>query len=184
MFYEQEGIVMDIVDKIMAFESGEMDYEETISFFQELIDDGTAWTLQGSYGRAAESLIAGGQCTRPARFSIQRHFAETLHYDLRLEREGVLESWSVPEGLPEEPGDIFTGVKVDSRDNSFIDFDGMIPEGEYGAGVVELVDIGEMKVHRWDLKYIKVTLRGKVYNGTWSLRNTKGKNWLIRASKP
>lgn len=53
---------MDIVDKIIAFENGDLDEEETISFFQELIDSGMAWSLQGSYGRAANALIEQGLC--------------------------------------------------------------------------------------------------------------------------
>ena len=53
---------MDLVDKIMAFESGEMSDEKTIEFFQELIDTGQAWTLQGTYGRTANALIEAGHC--------------------------------------------------------------------------------------------------------------------------
>ena len=54
----------DLVGKIMAYEDGEMDQEEAVSFFQELINDGTAWTLQGHYGRTAKALIEAGYCTR------------------------------------------------------------------------------------------------------------------------
>ena len=54
------------IDKIMEYENGEMDNEEAINFFQELINDGTAWTLQGSYGRMAAELIKSGACTLPA----------------------------------------------------------------------------------------------------------------------
>jgi hypothetical protein len=54
---------MDHVGKIMAYEAGEMDEDEVVQFFQELIDTGTAWTLQGSYGRMAAALIESGQCT-------------------------------------------------------------------------------------------------------------------------
>lgn len=54
---------MNLLDRIMAFESGELDEEQTIDFFQELIDSGLAWSLQGSYGRTAKSLIENGYCT-------------------------------------------------------------------------------------------------------------------------
>lgn len=54
---------MDLVDKIIAWEGGEMDNEQTVAFFQELIDNGMAWTLQGCYGRTATNLIAAGLCT-------------------------------------------------------------------------------------------------------------------------
>ena len=56
---------MDILDKIMAWEDGQMDLEDTITFFQELIDSGAAWTLQGSYGRTAQRLIGDGFCHLP-----------------------------------------------------------------------------------------------------------------------
>jgi len=55
---------MNLVDKIMAYENGEMDGQDTIDFFQELIDNGMAWTLQGHYGRTAKSLIEAGHCYR------------------------------------------------------------------------------------------------------------------------
>jgi hypothetical protein len=59
----------DIVDKILAYESGEMTEKETIEFFQELINDGSAWSLQGHYGRTAAALIEAGYCTRPKKNS-------------------------------------------------------------------------------------------------------------------
>ena len=55
------------LDQIMAYEAGEMEYDETVEFFQELIDTGFAWELQGSYGRAARDLILAGECTMPGR---------------------------------------------------------------------------------------------------------------------
>jgi len=57
---------MDLLDKIMTYEGGEMDTEDTIEFFQELIDNGMAWTLQGHYGRTAKSLIEAGACRLPS----------------------------------------------------------------------------------------------------------------------
>jgi len=175
---------MDRVDKIMAYEGGDMSGTEVCEFFQEMINDGLVWQLQGSYGRAAHHLITSGGCTAAPRFSVQRHHARSLHYDFRLEHGGVLVSWAVPKGLPDKPKENRLGVHVADHELSYIDFDGEIPEGEYGAGRVELVDIGWFELIKWSDKHIKVTLHGKEFNGTWSLRNTKGKNWIIRVSKP
>ena len=65
---------MDMLDKIMAYEGGEMDTEDTIEFFQELIDNGMAWTLQGHYGRTAKELIERGLCklASPARAALRK----------------------------------------------------------------------------------------------------------------
>jgi len=58
-------IKLDFVDKIIAFENGEMSFEDTVKWFQEMINDGSVWTLQGFYGRTAQQLIDEGYCTRP-----------------------------------------------------------------------------------------------------------------------
>jgi bifunctional non-homologous end joining protein LigD len=118
-------------------------------------------------------------------FSLQKHHASSLHWDLRLQHDGVLASWAVPKGLPESAADgNRLGIKVEDHDLGYADFHGFIPEGQYGAGKVELEDIGTMDVLRWDDNYIKVRLNGSQFFGVWSLRNTKGKNWIVRASKP
>jgi bifunctional non-homologous end joining protein LigD len=117
-------------------------------------------------------------------FSIQKHDAKSMHWDLRLQHGSVMPSWAVPKGLPECPEDgNRLGIKVEDHDLDYATFNGHIPEGQYGAGQVELVDCGAMEVLRWDDIYIKVRLHGLRFSGVWSLRNTKGKNWLVKCTE-
>ena len=116
-------------------------------------------------------------------FSVQKHNASSLHWDFRLQKDGVLVSWAVPKGLPRVQTDgNRLGIQVEDHALDYADFHGEIPDG-YGACTVELEDCGPMEVIKWEDKYIKVKLNGVVHSGIWSLRNTKGKNWIIRMSK-
>lgn len=118
-------------------------------------------------------------------FCLQKHHASSLHWDFRLQLEhgDVMPSWAVPKGLPEtsEDGNRL-GIRVEDHPLAYATFHGNIPEG-YGAGQVELVDVGPIEILQADEKYIKVRLDGQVHKGVWSLRNTKGKNWIIRRSE-
>lgn len=113
------------------------------------------------------------------RFVVQRHQARSLHYDFRLEMEGVLRSWAVPKGVPPEPGVRRLAVRVEDHPVEYLDFAGTIPEGEYGAGTVEIWDKGTFEINRDEIDLLEFTLKGEKLSGGYALIHTDGKNWLL-----
>ncbi len=117
-------------------------------------------------------------------FVVQRHAARRLHYDLRLERAGVLASWALPKGLPLEAGAKHLAVQVEDHPLDYADFEGEIPAGEYGAGTVEIWDRGtyELVEEKRD-GGLTVRLAGARVAGSWTLVPASlggdPKNWLI-----
>ena len=117
-------------------------------------------------------------------FVIQRHQARSLHYDLRLERDGALASWAVPKGMPLEPGQQHLAVHVEDHPLEYGAFEGEIPKGEYGAGTVEIWDRGTYELLE-EKKDGGLTFRldGERLQGTWALipahLSGQEKNWLV-----
>ena len=117
-------------------------------------------------------------------FVVQRHDARRLHYDFRLERDGVLASWAVPKGVPLEPGQQHLAVHVEDHPLEYGSFEGEIPKGNYGAGTVEIWDRGsyELLEEKRD-GGLTVRLHGERLEGTWALvpAHLSGdeKNWLL-----
>jgi bifunctional non-homologous end joining protein LigD len=122
--------------------------------------------------RAAE---ARGQPT----FVIQEHHASSLHWDFRLEREGVLVSWALPKGLPLSPTENHLAVHVEDHPLEYGTFSGTIPSGEYGAGKVSVWDRGTYQCEKWTDREVKVVLHGQRAEGRYVLFPTNGKNWMI-----
>ena len=114
-----------------------------------------------------------------SRFVVQKHQASHLHYDFRLEMEGVLKSWAVPKGMPLESGVKRLAVQVEDHPVEYIDFAGKIPGSEYGAGMVEIWDKGNFKLDKKAPDLLEITLRGKKLSGGYVLIHTGGKNWLV-----
>lgn len=115
-------------------------------------------------------------------FVIHKHAASHLHYDLRLEMDGVLKSWAVPKEPPEEAGIKRLAVQVDDHPLEYAKFHGTIPEGMYGAGKVEIWDSGKYELIEQTGNKIIFLLHGKKLKGKYSLiRFTKSgeKNWLF-----
>jgi len=117
------------------------------------------------------------------RFVIQKHIATHLHYDLRLEMDGVLKSWAVPKGPPSTAGIKRLAVQVEDHELTWINFEGKIPEGEYGAGTVEIWDRGTYVLKNRTDKMIEFTLDGKKLTGDYALINFKENNWLFIRKK-
>ena len=110
---------------------------------------------------------------------MHKHQARTLHYDLRLELDGTLKSWAVPKGPPEASDVKRLAVAVDDHPLDYIDFRGVIPEGEYGAGKVEIWDKGTFELTKRTDTAIALVFHGKILEGDYRLIKTKDKNWLI-----
>jgi len=117
-------------------------------------------------------------------YAIQKHAATRLHYDLRLEMDGVLKSWAVPKEPPVKPGVRRLAVEVEDHPVDYADFEGTIPEREYGAGTVEIWDKGTYKlIDRKESKLI-VDINGEKLKGAYVLVRFKGpKNWLFFKKK-
>jgi bifunctional non-homologous end joining protein LigD len=135
---------------------------------------------------SGESEPAGrdGDAARGSRFVVQEHHARSLHWDLRLERDGVLVSWAVPKGIPDDPQRNRLAVHVEDHPLSYIDFAGEIPAGSYGAGEVQIWDAGTYDCHKFRDDEVIVTFHGERLEGKYALFQTKGKNWMIHRMDP
>ncbi len=113
------------------------------------------------------------------RFVVQEHHASHLHWDFRIEMDNVLKSWAVPKGIPMEPGLKRLAVQVEDHPLTYIDFEGKIEEGKYGAGIVKIWDKGTYALMERKGRKLKILLKGNKLKGTYTLLHWKNKNWLI-----
>ncbi|MEA3213109.1 MAG: bifunctional non-ous end joining protein LigD [Chthoniobacter sp.] len=134
---------------------------------------------------------AGRKASKAARFVIQKHAASRLHYDFRLELGGTLKSWAVPKGIPFVKGDKRLAVQVEDHPVEYADFEGIIPEGQYGGGTVMVWDFGTYEPFGTnpakDLAAGKLhfQLHGQKLEGEWTLVRIKGEDdrqWLLLKS--
>jgi bifunctional non-homologous end joining protein LigD len=128
---------------------------------------------------------------KPLLYVIQKHRATQLHYDFRLEFNGVLLSWAVPKGPSPDPSVKRLAMQVEDHPIEYGDFEGIIPEGEYGGGTVMVWDNGEWSPESDDVEAalkkgdLKFTLHGKKLRGSWVLVRTRGfgsnadRSWLL-----
>ncbi len=117
------------------------------------------------------------------KFVVQKHHASHLHYDFRLEKEGVLKSWAVPKEIPTKKGVKRLAVEVKDHNLDFANFEGEIPKNHYGAGKIEIWDNGTYKLKKWEKDKIEFILKGKKLIGEYALIRFKtsgnNKNWLL-----
>ncbi len=134
---------------------------------------------------------AGARGDEPV-FVVHRHDASRLHYDLRLEMEGVLRSWAVPKGFSYDPADKHLAIRTEDHPLEYEHFSGVIPPGQYGAGTMTIWDRGVYEVVLADSGpeavasgELKVILRGRKLRGEWHLVKTKQgpRDWLLFKSK-
>jgi bifunctional non-homologous end joining protein LigD len=142
-------------------------------------------TAEPAGGKPLPKKIKGA-----SRFVIQKHAARRLHYDFRLEMESVLKSWALPKGLPWKRGEKHLAVEVEDHPIEYEDFEGIIPEGQYGGGTVMVWDRGNYRVYgEQPVKSLKegklhLVLDGDKANGEWTLVRIRGRDdeknqWLI-----
>jgi len=115
------------------------------------------------------------------RFVVQEHHARHLHYDFRLEMDGVLRSWAVPKGPPQKSGLRRLAVQVEDHPVDYIDFEGTIAEGQYGAGRVSIWDAGTYTLEELDRNEIRFLLHGKKLRGSFALirMEKRPRDWLL-----
>ncbi|PZF92604.1 DNA polymerase ligase N-terminal domain-containing protein [Micromonospora deserti] len=129
----------------------------------------------------------GGPGDGRGRFVIQQHHARSLHWDLRLERAGVLASWAVPRGLPRDPARNHLAVRTEDHPMEYLDFHGEIPAGEYGGGKMTIHDRGTYRCEKWRDDEVIVVLDGERTAGRYALFATGGKggrDWMVRRTDP
>jgi bifunctional non-homologous end joining protein LigD len=130
--------------------------------------------------------LSGEKKGEGAIFVVQEHHARRLHYDLRLEKDGVLKSWAVPKGVPLSSDEKRLAVETEDHPLGYADFEGEIPKGQYGAGTVKIWDKGLFTVKVWNEKMVEFTVKGEKLSGRYVLvRLKKGgdKNWLLLKGK-
>ncbi|MBO0820290.1 MAG: non-homologous end-joining DNA ligase [Nocardiopsaceae bacterium] len=116
-------------------------------------------------------------------FVVQEHHARRLHWDFRLERDGVLVSWALPKGVPDDPAVNHLAVHTEDHPLEYARFQGDIPRGQYGAGRVIIWDHGTYEADKWTGREVKVTLHGQRLHGGYVLFATDGKNWMIHRER-
>lgn len=114
---------------------------------------------------------------------IHKHHAGRLHYDFRLEWKGVAKSWAIPKMPSGKEGIKRLAVQVEDHSLEYMDFEGEIPEGQYGAGKVEIWDVGYWEPESVKDKKIVALIHGKKLKGRFTLLNFKAKNWLFFKAK-
>jgi bifunctional non-homologous end joining protein LigD len=125
------------------------------------------------------------------RFVVQEHHATRLHWDLRLEHDGVAASWAIPNGIPEDPHENRLAVRTEDHPLEYLEFEGDIPKGEYGAGKMRIWDRGTYETHKFDDAKVEVTFHGERLRGRYGLFPLKqrkeeqpGKDWMIHRMDP
>lgn len=152
--------------------------ECTVDQIRPVLSD---YTKKRDFIRSPEppALVEKG---RGRSFVVHEHHARRLHYDLRLEKDGVLKSWAVPKGPPETSGDRRLAVQVEDHPLEYGKFEGTIPEGQYGAGTVKIWDKGQYESIVWEENKIEILMKGDKLEGRYVIVKFKKageKNWLF-----
>jgi bifunctional non-homologous end joining protein LigD len=139
------------------------------------------------FGKTAEPAPKRRRKKKGApRFVVQEHSARRLHWDLRLEHEGVAASWAIPNGIPETPDENRKAVHTEDHPLEYLDWEGEIPKGEYGAGTMKIWDSGTYELEKWEPGKVMVEFHGERLQGRYALfRAGKAeKDWMIHRIDP
>ncbi len=144
-------------------------------------------------GKRARREGAEASAGEELRFVIQEHHATRLHWDLRLEHDGVLASWALPKGIPEEPKENRFAARTEDHPLEYLDFHGEIPKGQYGAGKMTIWDSGTFELLKWERRKIEVALHGERLDARYALFAISSplrgdedlpKEWMIHRMDP
>jgi bifunctional non-homologous end joining protein LigD len=153
--------------------------------FTETPEPGAA--KKGRTGRASKAAPARRRPrAKKPRFVIQEHSATRLHWDLRLEHDGVLASWAVPNGIPDDPGANRKAIRTEDHPLEYLDFEGEIPRGQYGAGTMAVWDRGTYECEKWEPDKVVLTFDGDRVSGRYALfrAGREPKDWMIHRMDP
>ncbi len=155
--------------------------EEKLGRYQEMRDFGATPEPSGADPLAERE---GQEGNIQPRFVVQEHHATSMHWDLRLERDGVLVSWAVPRGIPPDPKQNHLAVHTEDHPLMYLEFSGEIPAGHYGAGRMTIWDHGTYETEKWSDREVMVVLHGERARGRYVLFQTKENQWMIHRMDP
>lgn len=136
----------------------------------------------GPTGTGSES--GSGAPDGAPRFVVQEHHARRLHWDVRLEHDGVLWSWAVPKGVPLDPAEKRLAVRTEDHPLEYLEFEGTIPRGEYGAGRMTVWDRGTYEPEKLRDDEVKAVFHGERMRGRYVLFRTRGDDWMLHRMDP
>jgi bifunctional non-homologous end joining protein LigD len=148
------------------------------------MDPLNAYQAKRDFDETPEPVGAVAPAAGPLRFVVQEHHATALHWDLRLEREGVLVSWALPKGVPPDPRVNHLAVHTEDHPMQYLAFQGDIPSGNYGAGSMAVWDTGTYEPEKWSDREVIAVFHGRRVEGRYALFQTRGNQWMIHRMDP
>src|SRR6202022_1750196 len=128
---------------------------------------------------------APAPAARVPRFVVHEHSARRMHWDLRLEHDGVLASWALPRGVPDDPAHNRKAVRTEDHPLEYLDFEGEIPAGSYGAGTIKIWDRGTYEPQKWRADEVIAVFHGQRLSGRYALFQAGAeRDWLMHRMDP
>jgi bifunctional non-homologous end joining protein LigD len=145
-----------------------------------------AYRRKRDFEATSEPAGEAGASEELPRFVVQEHHATRLHWDLRLEHDGALASWAIPNGIPEDPQQNRKAVRTEDHPLEYLEFHGEIPKGNYGAGRMTIWDRGTYELHKWEERKVEITFHGARLQGRYGLfaAGQEPKDWMIHRMDP